>query len=145
LRFRSAEILIVITSFNEDASMYSRSLEGIFANIQEISTSTRSKHWRNCVEDGDPTSQRITIALVVDGLDEMGEGVANLLAGMGAFQPDLLKSQIGGRGTAAHVFESVVSAGQLEAEGFPSAVPVQFILMKNSTHTDGYSTGLEEC
>jgi len=81
------------------------------------------------VEDGNPALGRITVALVIDGLDDMGEGVIDFLSGIGAFQRDIMKRQIDGKNTVAHVFESVISARQLVTEDFFNGVPVQVILI----------------
>ncbi|CAA7262411.1 unnamed protein product [Cyclocybe aegerita] len=103
---QSTEALIAITAFNENAVMYGRTLSGVFANIQDICTSQRSKYWRSCVEDGNPAWQRITAALVVDGLDEMDNDALDLLAKIGVCQTGIMKKQVQGRETTAHIFEA---------------------------------------
>ncbi|KAF8154862.1 chitin synthase-domain-containing protein [Crassisporium funariophilum] len=131
---RHTELLIAITSFNEDAAMYARTLKGVLSNIHDLCTSQRSRYWRGCAEDGDPAWQRITVALVVDGLDEMDDGALDFLAGMGVYQHGVMKRQVDMRDAVAHVFESVISSKQLEGHADDpvtawDAVPVQFILI----------------
>jgi len=102
---RPTEILVAITSFNENASMYERTLDGVFSNIRDICSSQTSKFWRSCVEEGNPAWQRITVALVIDGLDEMDDGVCEYLTSVGVFQPAIMRRHVDGRETVAHVFE----------------------------------------
>jgi chitin synthase len=59
----------------------------------------------------------------------MGEGVADFLSGIGVFQHNVMRRQVDGRETVAHIFESAVSSARLETEGFLNAVPVQVILI----------------
>ncbi|CAA7263632.1 unnamed protein product [Cyclocybe aegerita] len=131
---RSTEILIAITAFNENASMYARTLSGVFANIQDICTKQPSKYWQHCAEMDAPSWQRITVTLVVDGIDEMHDGALNFLTEIGVCQTSIMRKQIDGRGTTAHIFESVISASRLEKASDPTGdrpngVPVQFILI----------------
>ncbi|KAJ3515158.1 hypothetical protein NLJ89_g1936 [Agrocybe chaxingu] len=131
---RTTEILIAITAFNENALMYARTLSGVFANIQDICTSPPSKYWQHCAEMGAPSWQRITVTLVVDGIDEMDDGALDFLTEVGVCQTGIMKKQVDGRDTTAHVFESVISSSRLEkasgpAGDRPDGVPIQFILI----------------
>ncbi|KAJ3515156.1 hypothetical protein NLJ89_g1934 [Agrocybe chaxingu] len=128
---RSTEILITITSFNEDASMYAHTLSGVFANIRDLCTSQKSRFWRSCAGEAGPGWQRITVALVVDGLEEMDGGALGSLTEAGLCQPGVMRPQIEGKETIAHIFESLISTKRLDKESSSHSddIPVQFVLV----------------
>jgi len=102
---RSTEILIAVTSYNEDKTLYSRTLHGVMVNIREICKTKQSKFWRRSAEEGIPPWQRITVALIVDGLEAMDKSVLDLLATVGVYQDGVLKKDVDGKETVAHIFE----------------------------------------
>ncbi|KAG5636727.1 Chitin synthase, class 1 [Sphagnurus paluster] len=134
---RETEILIAVTSYNEDKTMYARTLHGVMMNIRDICKTKQSKFWRKDAEEGLPNWQKITVALVVDGLDEMDKSVLDILATVGLYQDGIMKKQVDGKDTVAHIFEyttqlSVDHKPQLvlPQENDPlNLVPVQIILI----------------
>ncbi|KAH8831645.1 chitin synthase [Flagelloscypha sp. PMI_526] len=134
---RDTEILIAVTSYNEDKALYARTLHGVMLNIRDICKTKQSKFWRKSAEEGRPGWQRITVALVVDGLGTMDKSVLDLLATIGVYQDGVMKQQVDGKDTVAHIFEyttqlSVDSKPQLilpRAEDPSNLVPVQIILV----------------
>ncbi|CAA7263633.1 unnamed protein product [Cyclocybe aegerita] len=130
---RSTDILIAITSFNEGASMYAHSLSGVFANSRDLCTSQKSRYWRSCAGEAGPAWQRITVALVVDGLEEMDGSALEFLTGAGLCQPGVMRPQVDGAETTAHIFESLIPAKRLDKEsqlsGHSDDIPIQFILI----------------
>ena len=66
---RETELLIAVTSYNEDKTLYARTLHGVMINIRDICKTKQSKYWRRSAEEGVPPWQRITVALIVDGLE----------------------------------------------------------------------------
>lgn len=65
----------------------------------------RSKFWRRSAEEGRPGWQKIVVALVADGLDPMDKQVLDVLQTIGVFQDGILKKEVDGKKTAAHIFE----------------------------------------
>lgn len=102
---RETELLIAVTSYNEDKTLYSRTLHGVMLNIRDICRTKQSKYWRRSAEEGVPGWQRITVALIVDGLEAMDKTVLDLLATIGVYQDGVMKKQIDGKDTVAHIFE----------------------------------------
>lgn len=85
--------------------MYARTLHGVMLNIRDICKSKTSKYWRKSAEDGIPGWQRITVALIVDGLEKMDKSVLDVLATVGVYQDGVMKSKIDEKDTVAHIFE----------------------------------------
>jgi chitin synthase len=135
---RETELLIAVTSYNEDKQLYARTLHGVMINIRDICKTKKSKFWRQNAEAGNPGWQKIVVALVVDGLEAMDKSVLDLLATVGVYQDGIMKRQVDGKDTVAHIFEyttqlSVDSKPQLvlpaPGEDELNLVPVQIILI----------------
>jgi chitin synthase len=102
---RETELLIAVTSYNEDKTLYARTLHGVMLNIRDICKTKQSKYWRRSAEEGVPGWQRITVALIVDGLEAMDKTVLDILATVGVYQDGVMKKQVDGKDTVAHIFE----------------------------------------
>ncbi len=74
-------------------------------NIRDICKTKQSKYWRRSAEEGVPGWQKITVALIVDGLEPMDKTVLDLLATVGVYQDGVMKKQVDGKNTVAHIFE----------------------------------------
>ncbi|KAF8076343.1 glycosyltransferase family 2 protein [Lyophyllum atratum] len=134
---RETELLIAVTSYNEDKTLYARTLHGVMLNIRDICKTKQSKYWRRTAEEGNPAWQKITVALIVDGLEAMDKSVLDLLATVGVYQDGIMKKQVDGKDTVAHIFEyttqlSVDATPQLvlpQANDPLNLVPVQIIFV----------------
>jgi len=102
---RETELLISVTSSNEDKTLYARTLYGVMLNVRDICKTEQSKYWRGTAEEGTPGWQRITVALVVDGLEAMDKTVLDILATIGVYQDGVMKKSVNGKNTVAHIFE----------------------------------------
>lgn len=74
-------------------------------NIRDICKSKSSKYWKKTAEDGIPGWQRITVALIIDGLEKMDKSVLDVLATVGVYQDGVMKSKVDEKDTVAHIFE----------------------------------------
>ncbi|KAF8639963.1 hypothetical protein AX17_001213 [Amanita inopinata Kibby_2008] len=134
---RNTEMLIAVTSYNEDKTLYARTLHGVMLNIRDICKTKQSKYWRRTAEEGTPGWQKIVVALIVDGLEPMDKSVLDILATVGVYQDGVMKKQVDGKDTVAHVFEyttqlSVDATPQLvlpQANDPNNLVPVQIIFV----------------
>ncbi|KAF8655299.1 hypothetical protein AX16_003197 [Volvariella volvacea WC 439] len=134
---RQTDILIAVTSYNEDKTLYARTLHGVMLNIRDICKTRQSKYWRRHAEEGLPAWHKITVALIIDGLEAMDKSVLDLLATVGVYQDGVMKKQIDGKDTVAHIFEyttqlSVDAIPQLvlpQGDDTNNLVPVQIILV----------------
>lgn len=102
-------MLIAVTSYNEDKTLYARTLHGVMLNIRDICKTKQSKYWRRHAEEGTPGWQKITVALIVDGLEAMDKTVLDILATVGVYQDGVMKKQVDGKDTVAHIFEVSIS------------------------------------
>ncbi|KAF9043751.1 putativechitin synthase [Hymenopellis radicata] len=116
---RQTEILVAVTSYNEDKTLYARTLHGVMSN------------------NGSPGWQKIVVALVVDGLEAMDKSVLDVLATVGVYQDGVMKRQVDGKSTVAHIFEYTTQLSidhkptlVLPQENDPAnLVPVQIIFV----------------
>lgn len=98
---------------NEDKALYSRTLHNIMLNIRDICNTRSSKYWRRPstangsteAGGGAPAWQKITVVLVADGIGPMDKEVLDLLATVGVYQDGIMKKEVDGRETVAHIFE----------------------------------------
>ena len=102
---RQTELLIAVTSYNEDKTLYARTLHGVMLNIRDICKTKQSKYWRRSAKEGTPGWQKITVALIIDGLEPMDKTVLDILATVGVYQDGVMKKQVDGKDTVAHIFE----------------------------------------
>lgn len=116
---RQTDLLIAVTSYNEDKTLYARTLHGVMLNIRDICKTKQSKYWRRAAEEGMPGWQRITVALIVDGLEPMDKSVLDILATVGVYQDGVMKKQVDGKDTVAHIFEYTT---QLSVDAKPQLV-----------------------
>ncbi|KAJ9133959.1 Glycosyltransferase family 2 protein [Coniochaeta hoffmannii] len=128
---RHTELLIAITYYNEDKVLLSRTLHGVMQNIREIVNLRKSTFWNK----GGPAWQKIVVCLVFDGIEKTDKNVLDVLATIGVYQDGVIKKDVNGKPTVAHIFEyttqlSVTPSQQLirpmedNAQTLP---PVQFI------------------
>ncbi|KAJ2931569.1 hypothetical protein H1R20_g5411, partial [Candolleomyces eurysporus] len=116
---RETELLIAVTSYNEDKILYARTLHGVMLNIRDIAKTRQSKYWKKHAEEGRPAWQKITVALIVDGLEAMDKSVLDILATIGVYQDGIMKKDVDGKETVAHIFEYTT---QLSVDPTPELV-----------------------
>ncbi|KAH0543153.1 hypothetical protein FGG08_002498 [Glutinoglossum americanum] len=128
---RHTELLIAITYYNEDKQLTARTLHGVMQNVRDIVNLKKTEFWNT----GGPAWQKIVVALVFDGIDPCDKDTLDVLATIGVYQDGVMKKDIDGRETIAHVFEyttqlSVTANQQLirPYDDSPSTLPpVQMI------------------
>lgn len=98
---RHTELLIAITYYNEDKTLTSRTLHGVMQNIRDIVNLKKSEFWNK----GGPAWQKIVVCLVFDGIDPCDKGTLDVLATIGIYQDGIMKKDIDGKETVAHIFE----------------------------------------
>ncbi|RDL38019.1 putative chitin synthase g [Venustampulla echinocandica] len=98
---RHTELLIAVTYYNEDKTLTARTLHGVMQNIREIVNLKKSDFWNV----GGPAWQKIVVCLVFDGIDPCDKDTLDVLATIGIYQDGVMKKDIDGKETVAHVFE----------------------------------------
>lgn len=115
------ELLIAVTYYNEDKVLFARTMHGVMMNIRDICKSS-SKFWNGKgAEAGQKGSgwQKIVVSLIFDGIGPCDKNVLDLLATVGVYQDGLMKKEVDGKETVAHIFEYTT---QLSVDSKPSLV-----------------------
>ncbi|UKZ75242.1 Chitin synthase, class 1 [Trichoderma virens FT-333] len=116
---RHTELLIAITYYNEDKVLLARTLHGVMQNIRDIVNLKKSTFWNK----GGPAWQKIVVCFVFDGIDKADKNTLDVLATIGVYQDGVVKKDVDGKETVAHIFEYTKSA------------PVQFIFCLKQQNT----------
>ncbi|KAL2109709.1 hypothetical protein VUR80DRAFT_2111 [Thermomyces stellatus] len=98
---RHTELLIAITYYNENKVLLARTLHGVMQNIRDIVNLKKSTFWNA----GGPAWQKIVVCLVFDGIDKVDKNVFDVLATIGIYQDGVIKRDVNGKETVAHIFE----------------------------------------
>ncbi|KAH7025849.1 family 2 glycosyltransferase [Microdochium trichocladiopsis] len=136
---RHTELLIAITYYNEDKVLMARTLHGVMQNIREIVNLKKSTFWNK----GGPAWQKIVVCFVFDGIDKADKETLDVLATVGVFQDGVVKKDVNGKETVAHIFEyttqlSVTPSQQLirpTDDGPQTLPPVQMIFCLKQKNT----------
>ena len=102
---RHTELLIAITYYNEDKVLTARTLHHVMQNVKEIVNLKKSEFWNK----GGPAWQKIAVALVFDGIDPCDKGTLDVLATIGIYQDGIMKKDIDGKETVAHIVWPLLS------------------------------------
>lgn len=98
---RHTELLVAITYYNEDKILLARTLHGVMLNIREIVNLRKSTFWNR----GGPAWQKIVVCLIFDGIEKADKSALDVLATVGVYQDGILKKDVDGNPTIAHIFE----------------------------------------
>lgn len=98
---RHTELLIAITYYNEDKALTARTLHGVMQNVRDIVNLKKSNFWNV----GGPAWQKIVVCLVFDGIDPCDKDTLDVLATIGIYQDGVMKKDVDGKETVAHIFE----------------------------------------
>ncbi|KOS23063.1 Chitin synthase 3 [Escovopsis weberi] len=96
---RHTELFIVVTMYNEDDILFTRTMIGVFKNIEHMCGRGNSKTW------GKDAWKKIVVCVVSDGRAKINPRTKAVLAGMGVFQEGIAKQQVNGKDVTAHIYE----------------------------------------
>lgn len=96
---RHTELLIAVTYYNEDKVLTARTLHGVMQNIRDIVKLKKTEFW----DRGGPAWQKIVVCLIFDGMDPCDKNTLDVLATIGVFQDGVMKQDVDGRETVAHI------------------------------------------
>lgn len=89
------ELFIAITMYNENATLFNKTIQALQKNISYFSKNSKSSTW------GEDSWKKITICIIADGKEHISQEVLNTLGVMGVFPgEDTLDKNV-----AAHLFE----------------------------------------
>ncbi|KAH8916804.1 glycosyltransferase family 2 protein [Atractiella rhizophila] len=97
---RRTELFIVMTMYNEDEELFTRTMHGVIKNIQHLCTRERSKTW------GSDGWKKVVVCIVSDGRSKINSRTLSVLAGMGVYQEGVAKNINGeAKPVTAHIYE----------------------------------------
>ena len=108
---RHTEILIAITYYNEDKVLTARTLHGVMQNIRDIVNLKKTQFW----DKGGPAWQKIVVCLVFDGIGPCDKNTLDVLATVGIYQDGIMKHDVDGKETVAHIVCVPSSTGLQDA------------------------------
>ncbi|KAF7729318.1 Chitin synthase, class 2 [Apophysomyces ossiformis] len=122
---RETELFIVVTMYNEDEILFTRTMHGVMKNIAHMCSLQNSKVW------GPDGWKKIVVSIVADGRQIICKRVLSVLASMGVYQSGIAKNMVDDKPVKAHIYEfttqiSVDSDMRLKGAD-KGIVPVQII------------------
>lgn len=120
---RQTEICICITMYNEDETLFTRTLHAVFKNIAYLCQRSNSKVW------GPNGWKKVVLTIIADGRTKVSPRVLDCLAAIGVYQDGVAKNFVNGAEVRAHLFEYTAQVCLTEDMRFQGAeknlVPVQ--------------------
>ncbi|KAI8990609.1 chitin synthase 2 [Trametes punicea] len=137
---RRTELFIVMTMYNEDEVLFTRTMNAygtflpfvrlatavflcsVIKNIAHLCSRTKSRTW------GPEGWKKVVVCVVSDGRSKINKRTLQVLTLMGCYQEGVAKDSIAGKDVTAHIFEFTTNVVVTErGEVSQSACPVQII------------------
>jgi chitin synthase len=97
---RRTELFIVVTMYNEDDSLFTRTMHGVMKNIAYLCKRDRSKTW------GKDAWKKVVVCIVSDGRQEINSRTLSVMATIGAYQDGIATyGSINSKPVVAHIYE----------------------------------------
>ncbi|KAF8928612.1 Chitin synthase, class 1, partial [Haplosporangium bisporale] len=96
---RETELFIVMTMYNEDEVLFTRTMHGVMKNIRHLTTRDRSRTW------GPDAWKKVVVCIVSDGRSKIHQKTLNVLAAMGVYQDGVAKNIVNDKPVTAHIYE----------------------------------------
>ncbi|KAH9469403.1 hypothetical protein MJO28_005805 [Puccinia striiformis f. sp. tritici] len=85
---RRTELFIVMTMYNEDDQLFTRTMHGVMKNVQHLCSRDRSKTW------GKDGWKKVVVCIVSDGRSKINSRTLSVLAAMGVYQDGVAKNVV---------------------------------------------------
>ena len=95
-RPRRTEGFVVMTMYNEDDDLFTRTLHGVMKNSAYLCKRDRSKTWSR---DG---WKKLVVCIVGDGRQKINSRTLSVIAAIGAYQEGIAANVVNGEPVAAH-------------------------------------------
>ncbi|CAG8802882.1 7240_t:CDS:2, partial [Racocetra persica] len=123
---RSTELFIVLTMYNEDKDLLSRTFHGVVKNIAHLCSRERSRIWG---EDG---WKKVVVCIVADGRENIDQSSLAYLAALGVYQYGVQVGEVRSDPVTAHIFEyttqiSIDSDMNVKTGEDSGVVPIQVL------------------
>ena len=96
---RRTELFIVMTMYNEDDTLFARTMHGVMKNIAYLCKRDRSKTW------GKDGWKKVVVCIVSDGRQKINSRTLSAIAAIGAYQEGIATNVVNGKPVAAHIYE----------------------------------------
>ena len=96
---RRTELFIVMTMYNEDDTLFARTMHGVMKNIAYLCKRERSKTW------GKDGWKKVVICIVSDGRQKINSRTLSAIAAIGAYQDGIATNVVNGKAVSAHIYE----------------------------------------
>ncbi|KIY46301.1 chitin synthase [Fistulina hepatica ATCC 64428] len=126
---RQTELFIVMTMYNEDEVLFTKTMNAVLKNVAHLCGRTRSKTW------GPEGWKKVVVCVVSDGRSKVNKRTLHVLSLMGVYQDGIAKDSVGGKDVTAHIFEytsSVVVSASGEVSHGPCPVQILFCLKEQN-------------
>ncbi|KZT30962.1 glycosyltransferase family 2 protein [Neolentinus lepideus HHB14362 ss-1] len=119
---RQTELFIVMTMYNEDEVLFTKTMNAVIKNIAHLCGRNKSKTW------GPEGWKKVVVCVVSDGRNKVNKRTLQVLTLMGCYQEGIAKDSVGGQDVTAHIFEYTSSVVVTETgEVSQGGCPVQII------------------
>ncbi|KAI0673743.1 chitin synthase 2 [Trametes maxima] len=119
---RRTELFIVMTMYNEDEVLFTRTMNAVLKNVAHLCSRTKSKMW------GPDGWKKVVVCVVSDGRSKINKRTLQVLALMGCYQEGVAKDSVAGKDVTAHIFEFTSNVVVTErGEVSTGACPVQIV------------------
>ena len=96
---RRTELFIVMTMYNEDDGLFTRTMHGVMKNIAYLCKRDRSKTW------GKEGWKKVVVCIVSDGRQKINSRTLSVIAAIGAYQEGIATNVVNGKPVSAHIYE----------------------------------------
>lgn len=123
---RPTEICIILTLYNEDDKLFTRTMHGVMTNIAYLCSLKKHATW------GPDSWKKVSVVIIADGRMKIHSRVLSVLAAMGIYQEGVGKNTVQDVPVVAHMYEYTTQISVDPSLKFRSAergiVPVQILL-----------------
>ncbi|WFD18416.1 chitin synthase [Malassezia caprae] len=123
---RPTEICIILTLYNEDDKLFTRTMHGVMTNIAYLCSLKNHATW------GPDSWKKVSVVIIADGRMKIHSRVLSVLAAMGIYQEGVGKNTVQDVPVVAHMYEYTTQISVDPSLKFRSAergiVPVQVLL-----------------
>ncbi|KAJ3071793.1 Chitin synthase, class 2, partial [Quaeritorhiza haematococci] len=123
---RQTELFIVVTMYNEDDFLFTKTMTAVMKNIAHLCTHTKSRTW-----NGPEAWKKVVVCIVSDGRKKIHPRVLNVLGVMGVYQDGIMKNSVNNREVTGHIFEytsQICVDTDMNIRGAENGIcPVQFL------------------
>jgi chitin synthase len=96
---RRTELFIVMTMYNEDDTLFTRTMHGVMKNIAYLCKRDRS------MISGRDGWKKVVVCIVSDGRQKVNARTLSVVAAMGAYQEGVATNVVNGKPVIAHIYE----------------------------------------